>query len=408
MRLSTFRDLLAPGGQALLQEAAALAPTEATLLACLDRLRRGAPPELAAAAVEQVLLRARAAASGKFSRAAAMYFTRDGLEQATGEPLAQYRAERYAPYGDLADLGAGIGGDALALAGSHRVLAFDRDLLRLAMARENAKAYGVDARLLPVLADLNEVAPPRVGALFCDPGRRTAAGRRVRTTRDYEPPLATLDAWRARVPALGVKVSPGIDYAELPPPDRAEVEFVSERGALKETVLWYGPLRTAARRATLLPSRATLMTAGEPLPAVPISPPGKFLYEPDRAVIRAHLVELLAPHLKAWKLDRDIAYLTSDALVATPFARAYPVLESLPFSLKALVKKVREYDAGVVTVKKRGSPLDTEALARTLRGTGTRPLTVVLTHLLGRPYALICVALPATNGGSATPRFTLS
>lgn len=404
MRLSVFRELLTPAGQALLAEATALGPTEGTLLACLARLRRGATPDLAAAAVEQALLRARAAASGKFSRAGSMYFTRAGLEQASGEAIAGYRAERYAPYGALADLGAGIGGDALALArgGDRGVLAFDRDHLRLAMARENARAYGVDARLIPILGDLTEMAPPRVEALFCDPGRRTATGRRVFTTRDYEPPLATLDAWRARIPALGVKVSPGIDYAELPPPGVAEVEFVSERGALKEAVLWYGPLRGVARRATLLPSRATLATTGEPFPATPSLSPGKFLWEPDSAVIRAHLVELLAPRLDAWKLDRDIAYLTGDTYVATPFARAYAVIEALPFGLKSLVAKMRDLDAGIVTVKKRGSPLDTTMLARKLRGTGARALTVVLTHVGGRPFALICAPLPGLTAAVET------
>jgi hypothetical protein len=41
-------------------------------------------------------------------------------------------------------------------------------------------------------------------------------------------------------------------------------------------------------------------------------------------------------------------------------------------------------------VKKRGSPLDTDALARRLSGAGPRPLVVVLTQVEGRPAALIC------------------
>lgn len=394
MRLATFQELLTPGGQALLTQAVALAPNDTTLLSCLAQLRRHAPPDLAAAAAEQAMLRARAAANGKFSHAGRMYFTRDGLEQATGERIARYRAERYAPFGDIADLGAGIGGDALALAVEHRVLALERDRLRAAMSRQNAQAYGVSERLAPVVADLSDMTPPRVEALFCDPGRRTATGRRVFSTRNYEPPLALLDAWRARVPALGVKVSPGIDYAELPDTGVAEVEFISELGALKEAVLWYGPLRTAERRATLLPSRATLATSGNPLPAIAVAPPGQFLYEPDGAVIRAHLVELLAPLLDAWKLDDGIAYLTGDKRVDSPFARRYAVVETIPFSLKHLVAKTRELGAGIVTIKKRGSPIDTDALARKLRGQGSRPLTVVLTHVVGRPFALICTPVP--------------
>lgn len=390
MDLATFRALLTTRGQAALAEALALAPTEATRLTCLTRLRRAYPPELAAAALEQALLRQRATASGKFSRAAAMYFTREGLEQATSEMVARYRARRYAGYGAVADLACGLGGDALALASEHPVVAVDRDPLRLAIARENARVYGVAARLLPVMADLTTLPPPRAGALFCDPSRRTAEGRRVFTTRDYQPPLALVAGWRATVPALGVKVSPGIAYSELPSPTEAEVEFISERGELKEAVLWYGPLRTAARRATLLPSGATLTTDGAPPAPVPVGSPGRILYEPDPAVIRAHLVEHLASLLDAWKLDIEIAYLTAATIVATPFARAYAVEEALPFNLKRLRAELRARDAGIVAVKKRGSPLDPDTLAKQLRGPGTRAVTVVLTRVAGQPYALLC------------------
>ena len=114
-------------------------------------------------------------------------------------------------------------------------------------------------------------------------------------------------------------------------------------------------------------------------------------------MIRAHLVEQLAATLGAAKLDPDIAYLTGDAAVPTPFARAYAIEEALPFGLKRLAARLRALDAGIVTVKKRGSPLDVDALARRLRGAGPRPLTVVLTHVLGHPYALICTPLASAG-----------
>ncbi|MGN6674716.1 MAG: class I SAM-dependent methyltransferase [Thermomicrobiales bacterium] len=390
MDVETFRALLGPAGQVALAAAEALAPTEAATLGALMALRRTYPPALAAAAVEQALLRQRAARGGKFSRAAAMYFTREGLEQATGETIARYRARRFTPFGVVADLACGLGGDALALAAEHRVVAVDRDSLRLLLARENARTYGVAERIQPVLADLATLPPPRADALFCDPGRRTAEGRRIFTTVAYQPPLAQVLAWRTAVPALAVKVAPGIAYDELPPLDQVEVEFTSEAGTLKEAVLWCGPLRTTARRATLLPSGATLTTAGEPPPAIPLAAPAQYLYEPDPAIIRAHLVEMLATQLGAAKLDDDIAYLTADHATATPFARAYRVVEALPFALKRLAARLRALNAGIVTVKKRGSPLDTDTLARRLRGAGPRPLTVVLTQVRGRPYAIIC------------------
>jgi hypothetical protein len=122
----------------------------------------------------------------------------------------------------------------------------------------------------------------------------------------------------------------------------------------------------------------------------PLALPAAYLYEPDPAILRARLVATLAEQLGAAQLDREIAYLTADRAIATPFARCWRVLEWLPFSLKRLRARLRALDAGAVTVKKRGSPLDTDSLARKLSDGGTRPLVVVLTQAQGRPVALIC------------------
>jgi len=185
---------------------------------------------------------------------------------------------------------------------------------------------------------------------------------------------------------LGVKISPGVDYAELPP--GAEVEFVSEKGMVKEGVLWFGDLSTGVgRRATLLPGRETL--TDEAHPPIPVTVPGAYLYEPDGAVIRAHLVEQLAARLGATKLDPDIAYLTADELTLTPFARAYAIDESMPFSLKRLRSRLRALGVGRVVVKKRGSPISPSELIRKLKLRGDQERTIFLTHLDGQPSVLI-------------------
>jgi SAM-dependent methyltransferase len=394
MDLDTFAWLLAPQGQALLAELAAQELREADALRLLDGLRRRFAPEQARAALEVALARRRARA--KFPQADRLYFTREALEQASAAPVAAARASRLAPYGDVADLCCGAGADALAMAAADaRVTAVDRDPLRLALCRANAAALGLGERVATLERDLLAEPPPDAAALFCDPGRR-AGGRRRFSVSEYEPPLAHVLGWRARTPALGVKLAPGVDRDELP--GDAEVEFVSLDGELKEAALWCGPLATTRRRATVLRASAdghvethTMASAEPSSPASSvIRPPATFLYEPDPAVIRAGLVTELGERLGAAQLDGQLAYLTADELVTTPFARAWPVLEWQPFGLKALRARLRALEAGAVTVKKRGSPLDTDALARQLSGAGRRPLVVVLTQVAGRPAALIC------------------
>ena len=267
MDLETFNWLLTGDGQVLLAEAMACDLSEAARLRELTRLRRCSTPDRAAAAYEIALLRRRAAA--KFSCAASMYFTREALEQASGETIATYRVERYQPYGAVADLACGIGGDALALARVAQVTAVDRDPLRLAMAAANARACGVAERVTFVEADLEQAQPPDAEAIFFDPARRSG-GRRVFALKDYRPPVALVRRWRNSIPAIGVKVAPGVadeELAALGEPSalstgsgRAgsghdlEVEFISVDGELKEAVLWVGPLGTPGRRATVLVS----------------------------------------------------------------------------------------------------------------------------------------------------------
>jgi hypothetical protein len=171
-------------------------------------------------------------------------------------------------------------------------------------------------------------------------------------------------------------------------PAGVEVEVVSLGGDVKEAVLWCGDLRSGDRRtATLLPSGEQLVSAGVPAPRV--AAPGRFLLEPDGAVIRAHLVAELAQQLDGWLLDASIAYVAGDAAVPTPFGRWYEVLEVLPFSLKGLRERLRAHDAGPLVVKKRGTAVEPETLRRQLKLTGSREVTVVLTRQEGRQVAMV-------------------
>jgi len=386
-----FDFLLSAEGQQLLAETAAAGLTPDSHLQLAMRLREQVGAARAAAILETVTLRQRAAA--KFSRAGQMYFERAALEQASAELVATYRAERYGRLGVrwVADLGCGLGGDALGLAAHSHVIGVERLALRLAMARENLRAYGLDGRFHPLQADLLTLPPLPVEAVFADPARRDERGRRLFSVHDYQPPLSYLDGWRRQVANLGVKISPAVDYAELPA--AAEVEFISVQGELREGVLWYGDLRTAAaRRATLLPGGDSLTDEVDGA-AVAVTPIQDYLIEPDAAVIRAHLVQQLAAQLGATKIDETIAFLTAPTPPATPLARTYEVEAAFPFQLKRLRAYLRERQIGRVTIKKRGSPLEIEALRRQLRlqGSGERVLVLtqvggVATAVIARPY----------------------
>lgn len=396
MEAHAFAFLQTPAGQRHLRQLTAVAITPDTHLQIAMQLRRQLDdPALVHALLETAVLRQKGI--NKFSRAHQMYFTREALEQASGELIARYRAHRFARAGVklIADLGCGIGGDSLALSQQVQVVGIDRDGVRLQMARRNVTVYGGNGRFQPLQADLTQLAPLPVSAFFFDPARRDEFGRRLHSVQAYRPPLALAQQWLACVPHGAVKVSPAIDYAEVPP--AAELEFVSVAGDVKEGILWFGDLQTEVkRRATLLPGGHTLTDTDIAEP-VPILPPRQYLYEPDGAVIRAHLVQALGHRLGAGQIDADIAYLTSHERHQTPFARRYRLEDYFPFQLKRLRHYLRQRQITEVTVKKRGSPIDPQWLARQLRlGSGGQHRILFLTQIKGEAAVLIGIAAAAT------------
>ena len=385
MDLATFRDLLTPAGQAALAAATHARPTDAGFLAAFDALRKRYPAALAKAAVETVLLRDKGRA--KFAAADRLYFTREALEQASGEVVSRYRAGRFAGFDTVLDLCCGVGADTLAFAGAgHSVEAVDHDPLRLAMAVANAAALGLTDRVRCHDGDVLTMPFPPADAAFIDPSRRTGE-RRFLDPEMYQPPLGAV---RDRFPAgfpLAAKVAPGVARADLERYD-AEADFVSAGGELKECVLWFGPLRMARRRATVLPGSHTLASDAPPA-CLPAAEVGAFVFDPDPSVVRADLMGLVADRLAAAAVDYGVALLTGTTPAATPFAACYRVEHAAPLHVAKLRDYLRAHGVGRVTPLKRAVDVEVNDLARKLKLAGPGHRHLILTRNLGKTVAIV-------------------
>jgi hypothetical protein len=387
--LESLAALRTPDGAAAL--AMAMDATGADPLAAASALRaRGIAPALAAAALTQAELRRRAV--GKFGpEAERMFFTRAGLEQATRAVVADRRAARLVAAGvtTLADLGCGIGADAVAAARAGiRVYAVDTDPLTAAVAAANAEAFGLADRLGVDRADAAAVPVERFDAVFADPARRRPGGRRVFDPRSYSPPWEVVATLPDRVPRTVLKLAPGIDHALLP--TGAEGEWVSVDGDLVEAAFWCGPLASVPRRATVLSAAGHAELTGTGAVAAPLGAVGAYLFDPDPAVVRSHLVAEFAATVGGRLADPAIAYVYADSFSNTPFARCLAVTDVLPFSLKRLRALLRERRVGRVEIRKRGSALDPDVLRRDLRLSGPNAASLVLTRVAGAPTVLLC------------------
>jgi SAM-dependent methyltransferase len=378
--LATFRWLLTDDGQSLL---AAATTAEGTPLQVQRQLRGQADGDQVAAALGQVELRHHAAAK-LGDDAGRMYFTREGLEQATRSTVARHRAARVALGGpSVIDLTCGIGGDLVAFARAGLTAAgIDLDPLRVEIARANLAALGLGGAVQVSDATTLDVAP--FATAYVDPARRGARGRTFHAD-EWTPPWTFVESLLTG--RACVKVAPGIPHSLVP--EGVEAEWVSDGGEVKEAALWSPALATVARRATVIGRGGLATLTEEDDPGADVGGVGAFLYEPDGAVIRAGLVTAVAAGVHGRLLDPKIAYVTSDEPFHTPFARSYRIVEELPYREKQLRAALRERDIGTLTIKKRGVDVAPEQLRQRLALRGDVPATLVLTRVAGEGTALL-------------------
>ncbi len=391
--LATARWLTGPDGRAALAALGEIGgdPELAGRPGSVEEARRVAgTPSRAAALLETWACRRRAVT--KFAGGASMYFTREALEQATAEVVARYRAARFAGATRILDAGCSIGGDLVALARVGPSIGIDRDPVRATFARANAAAAGV-----PVDVAVADVRNLRLvcDAVFCDPARRDDRTRRIADPERANPPLSWIVEIARRIPRVGAKLAPTFDGDEA---TGAEVEYVSVHGECREAVAWFGDARRAARRATRLPDGETLAVESiDRTPAPPIAPREKsLLFDPDPALVRSGLLTTFAERHGLALLDENIAYLTGDDVPDSRFVRAFRVVESFPFQLKRLRKRLRELGIGTLEIKKRGFPMTPEELRGKLDLRGDDACTILLARVTDRRIVYVTRAIDDT------------
>ena len=382
--------LRSPPGVDATKQATSLLAAGADELRVIDQLRKTYEPANARAALALAL--GRRTAVSKFPDGDQLFCDRAAAEQASAEIVASHSAQRFEGAPRIADLGCGMGGDALALARHAPVVAVDLDPGRAAMAATNADVRGLANRVEVRVTNIEEFEPSETGALaWLDPDRRDSNGRVLDPER-WSPPLNVAIQVARRFAGAGLKLAPGIERELLP--EDGELEFVSLDGRMVEGLLWLGTLVRQRRQATVLTSDGGVSEiAGDPdAGEARVGPVGRYLLDPDPAVGRAQLIGSLADTLDAWQLDSRIAYLSSDEPVATPFARRFRVVESLPFSERQLLERLRALDASRIEVMRRGSPVETNVLETRLGSQldGSRVFTVALTRVGGGHIAIVC------------------
>ena len=372
---------------------------KADVLKLVSALRaEGYDPGLVAAVLSQAKLRRRARKKfGDFTDG--MIFTEDGLEQASRLQAAALHAGRVRGAGitQVADLGCGLGAESMAMGAIDlNVRAFEIDEITAALAVFNLGSFdNVEVEQ----ADITTLDLSQFEALFFDPARRELDGKGERAARKFDPAqFAPNFDWvlaQARTKPTGIKVGPGHPHEAIP--QDAEAQWLSIDGDLVELGLWFGDVKRprVARAATVVNASGRHEIVSETFVSEPadVEAIKQFIYEPDNAVVRSHLIADLARQVGATLISREIAYLSSDVEIDSPLMRGFRVIDEMAFDRKKLKAYLRDRNIGTLEIKKRGVDVVPEQLRKELSLKGEIAATLILTRVGDDHRALIAQPL---------------
>lgn len=357
-------------------------------------LRKQTTATRAAMVMEQAQLRIRA--RRKFSRADQMFFTRRGLEQATGRRLAAYKARRLRGLPLVADVCCGIGGDLIAIAkrnagqpenepAATETIGVDLDELTCLFARRNLEVNSIEPDRVEVRnIDFSEFEMEQLNALHIDPDRRTE-DRTVHGNR-FSPRLQAVFERVSPHCSAVVKVAPATPGAEYFPV-QMQREWIGDHRECKQQLLWLGP-------ATDLPGHRTATYVGKRGVVSQVSIAETefdqtvevfdtihaFVFEPHPTVLAAKLTDVLARQYELRRFNSSIVYLTGNQPVDDPLLTQFEVLEIVPLNLRKVAEVLRGLDVGEIEVKRRGVEEVIAGQVSRLKLNGTRRATVILTR----------------------------
>jgi hypothetical protein len=398
MQRSELFQLFTPEALALLGSIGDL-DAKADVVKLVSALRaEGYAPGLVAAVLTQAKLRRRARKKfGDFTDG--MLFTEDGLEQASRLQAAALHAGRFRGAGikQVADLGCGLGAESMAMGAIDlNVRAFEIDEITAALAVFNLGAFdNVEVEQ----ADITTLDLSKFEALFFDPARRELDGKGERAARKFDPSQFSPNFdWvleQARTKPSGIKLGPGHPHEAIA--QDAEAQWLSIDGDLVELALWFGEVKRpkVARAATVVNStgRHEIVSDVFESELAEVGAIKNFIYEPDNAVVRSHLIADLARQVDATLISKEIAYLTSDSEIDSPMMRGFRVIDEMAFDRKKLKAYLRDRNIGTLEIKKRGVDVVPELLRKELNLKGEIAATLILARVGDDHRALLAEAL---------------
>ena len=365
-----------------------VAQAQGSLVSLASRLRSELSPARAHLVIEQIELRRRA--RKKFRLTDSMFFTPSGLQQSTDQWVACHKAVRFASQPRVVDLCCGLGGDLMALAQNSSTVGVELSAELAVLARANGRVVHTKPTEI-IQEDATRVDLSSFDAWHADPDRRTD-GRRATRLERYVPGIDFMQRLLESCLPGAIKLAPA---TAVPPvwEAQAELEWISRGGDCRQQVAWFGELarhvgqRTASRVLDNGAVHSVTGTANEPLSVA--HELGRYIFEPDPAVLAARMTGQLAARHQLQAVAPSVAYLTGDRHLEDMLVTSFEITDVMPFDRRRLKAILRERHVGQLEVKKRGVQDDPARVARQLRVDGEQSATLLLMPKRGSTVAVL-------------------
>ncbi len=319
------------------------------------------------------LLKLRRKASQKFKKAKEMYFTSKGLEQSTQEELADYIASemlKIIPENSLVlEVGCGIGGNSLSLAKHFKVLAVESDPDHIKFAKKNAEIYKVKENITFINSRIEDLPLKKVDAFFFDPQRERPGKTKTRSIFNSTPPVEKIaPLLLEKIPDGCIKISPAFDDQEIKKlPEHPGLEVVSKKNNNKLALLWLGRLNRFHRKATCFSEIGKKSLISKKEKEAPVTSIQNYLYKPNKAVIKASLIDELAKKYNIKRISSKASLLTSEKVIKeNDLLRVFEVIYHSD-SLRKLKRKLKEEGVGESQIMTENFFIKPEELRKKLK-----------------------------------------
>lgn len=345
-----------------------------------------------------------------------LLFTTRSLAQASGERAARWRASQLSGR-RLLDLTGGLGIDDLFLSERfEQVVSVERDPVLSTIARHNARACGrtnIEHHCADALELLASFPDGHFDWIYVDPDRREGGRRRIGLEASSPDVVAAHALMLRKARRVCIKASPMLEPAGLGGllPSLAGWTALSVEGQCKELLVVLEERGAAGggpmRRAVSLGSSGEpfVLSGAEGVGRRVAEGVGRWLFEPDAAVIKAGLSEELAQLFGLEFVNRSVDYLTGELPPgrADGFpGRVLEVVEALAFKPKRFKGFLKEHAITHASLQRRDFPLSSDELRRRYR-LGESP-EHFLFFTRDRNGGLLCIyALNRSPAGGAAP-----